>query len=195
MSRAFLLGSIGLSPRVAVFLSGRGSTAQALFEVPSLRVELVVSNRKKALGVLKAKRFGIPTLYFSKLMDWDILSQELKARRVQWIFMCGFMKILPSEFVDQWAHQIVNIHPSLLPLYAGAHGVEDSFFSDGPYGVSVHEATEKMDEGPFYFQKRIPRQDVGQDLEVLKSKITQAEQDLLRRWSWHFGNQLRRRVV
>lgn len=184
-----------MNPRVAIFLSGRGSTAQALLEVTSLHVQLVVSNRAKALGLLKAKRFGIPTLYFSKNMDWMQLDQELKARRVQWIFMCGFMKILPPEFVEKWKHQIINIHPSLLPLYAGAHGIEDSFAADGPYGVSIHEATDKMDEGPLYFQKRISRQEVGRDIEILKSKITPTEQELLRRWAWHFGSQSMRRVV
>lgn len=176
-----------MNPRVAIFLSGRGSTAQALLEIPQLRVELVISNRAKALGLLKAKRFGIPTLHFSKGMDWQMLHHELQSRRIEMIFMCGFMKIIPKEFIDLWAGKIMNIHPSLLPLFAGAHGIEDSHANCGPFGVSVHEATEKMDEGPLYFQKRILRQDVGDNLEVLKEKITQTEQDLLRRWARQYG--------
>ena len=114
----FWCGSSVNRARTAVFISGSGSTLQSLLEIKhQINLTLVVTNRKNALGILRSKRFGVPVLYFDKKMSFAELSNQLKSFSIQKIFLAGFMKIIPPEFIQAWQGQILNIHPSLLPAY------------------------------------------------------------------------------
>ena len=120
-----------------------------------LDVRLCVSSRKQAPGILRARRSGIPTLTLAAKPDWENLTAELRSRGIQKIFLLGFMKILPETFVDQWKKKIWNLHPSLLPDFAGAHAIEKSYSEAAAIGVSVHEVTAEMDAGPLFLQRQI----------------------------------------
>ncbi|HPI40917.1 MAG TPA: formyltransferase family protein [Pseudobdellovibrionaceae bacterium] len=142
--------------RWAIFISGRGSNLQALLdlnEAPS--VALVVSSTRKAEGLRKAQRRGVPTLVLEKNVDWMILSKKLKDLRVNKIFLLGFMKIIPFEFIKDWDQKIINVHPSLLPKYVGLHALEKSFQSNDSVGVTVHEVTADLDAGPILLQRKV----------------------------------------
>jgi len=143
--------------RAAVFVSGRGSNLQALLNQPEdFRISLVISNRKKAPAILKARRAGIPVFIFDSQMAWKQLSEKLKQQRITLIFLLGFMKILPEEFCKEWQGRLLNVHPSLLPLHPGLEAFEKSHALGNPRGVSVHEVIFKMDAGPVLFQQKIP---------------------------------------
>ncbi|MEK6774144.1 MAG: formyltransferase family protein [Bdellovibrionota bacterium] len=163
--------------RVAVFVSGRGSNLQAILNQPEIFYPvLVVSNRKNAPALIKAKRAGIPVLIFNSQMTWEELSTELKLRRVNLIYLLGFMKIIPEFFCQQWHGRMINIHPSLLPLHPGLDGFEKSFENKNSLGVTIHEVIPEMDAGPILFQHtfRSTTQENKNELEFEKERLALA---------------------
>ena len=178
--------NFSLNPaRWAVFVSGRGSNAEALWENQAqLDVQLCVSSRSQAYGLLRAKRNGIPRLVLSPKPDWEALTVELEKRRINRIFLLGFMKILPKVFVEQWKGRMWNLHPSLLPQFPGAHAIEESFKAGADLGVSIHEVSEVMDAGPLCYQSLVLKKSVHQvhslSFEEAQLSISIREQHLVR---------------
>ena len=125
---------------VAVFVSGEGTTLDALAELVSgdhlpVRIALVVADRPQAPAVERARRRGLPTLVHPSrgvdLERWSRdVSAELTARGVELVVLAGFLTILPPAFLERWRGRAVNVHPSLLPKYGGP----------GMYGARVHRA-------------------------------------------------------
>jgi folate-dependent phosphoribosylglycinamide formyltransferase PurN len=170
----------------AVFLSGRGSNAQALWEnLAEMDVRLVISSRKKSLGLLRARQTGLPSMVLDTQPDWAGLTHELRRRGVGRIFLLGFMKILPVEFCEDWAGKIWNLHPSLLPDFPGAKAFEKSYEANGSMGVSIHAVTSEMDAGPLCLQKKISDQAQKDfpEMDQAELKVSQTEQSLVREWS------------
>lgn len=140
---------------IAVFISGAGSTLQALLEMQHhICISLVVVNKKKSLGLLKAKRFGKNICFFdNSQMTYNDLNLILKKHNIDFIILAGYMKILPKSFTDIWVNKIINIHPSLLPSYPGLKSIEKSWLDNSKMGVSLHQVTDKMDEGAIILQQ------------------------------------------
>jgi formyltetrahydrofolate-dependent phosphoribosylglycinamide formyltransferase len=149
--------------RVAVLISGRGSNMQALVEYrrtadPAYEVVLVASNVPEARGLVLARRFGIKTWAHShKGMEraaFDrLLGEELRRHDVALIALAGYMRLLSPEFIWDWQGRILNIHPSLLPLYPGLDTHRRALLSGDEYGgCSVHIVTEELDAGPVLAQ-------------------------------------------
>ena len=126
-------------------------------------VALVLSNRKEAAGLAVAKSLGIPTAVvehnaFESRDAFDAsLTQHIESVNPDWILLAGFMRILGNSFVERWQGKILNIHPSLLPLYPGlnthAKAIEAG---DSEAGASVHLVTSELDSGPVIQQVRVP---------------------------------------
>jgi phosphoribosylglycinamide formyltransferase 1 len=141
--------------RIAVFISGGGSTLQALLEMQhQIEIAVIVTNRKKALGTLKARRFGKNIIHFNKEMSFAALNQILKDLNIERIFLAGFMKLLPAEFVELWKGKIMNIHPSLLPAYPGLNSAETCWQDNFDMGASIHEVITEVDAGPILLQQK-----------------------------------------
>ena len=160
--------------RTAIMISGRGSNLQALLDLASsLRVSVVVSSKASALGLLRARRSGISTLVLDSKIDFKKLDQDLKSRGVQKIFLAGFMKILPEFFVKAWEGKIVNVHPSLLPLYPGLSAFEKSFEEKNHMGVTLHMVTAELDAGPALRQFRFFKKsnDPAKALDLSQSQL------------------------
>lgn len=142
--------------RLAVFISGRGSNLVHALEAEA-DVRLVITNRGKAAGVQKAKRRGVPVEVFDG--DWVGLIEVLKRYRVQNLFLLGFMKLLPEQFLAQFqteiGGQILNLHPSLLPEYPGLHSIERAFADRAPIGVTIHNVIAEMDAGEVEIQRSL----------------------------------------
>ncbi len=144
--------------RWAIFISGTGSNLNAALEMRDhIDIALVVSSRQKALGILKAKRAGIPVVVLDKNIHWMTLDSTLRKHGVERIFLLGFMKLLSVDFVAKWTGRIVNIHPSLLPSYPGLESLRKSFEDKSKMGVSVHEVTAEMDAGPILLKRQVGR--------------------------------------
>ena len=154
--------------RLAVLISGRGTNLQSLIDAVHDRrldatIAVVISNRADAAGLERARRAGIETLVLSH-RDWPsreeydraILS-ELQIRDVGLVCLAGFMRVFSRVMLDAFPNAIVNIHPSLLPLFPGLrphqqaldHGVKVS-------GVTVHLVTADLDAGPIVVQRTVP---------------------------------------
>jgi phosphoribosylglycinamide formyltransferase-1 len=170
-----------MKKRWAVFFSGRGSNFEALLEsIHEEEIVLGVSSKQSAPAIQKAKRAGIPSLVLEKEVNWEALSTELKNRRINAIFLLGFMKMLPESFVNSWQGRIWNLHPSLLPAFPGKNSIEESFSAKAKMGVTVHEVTAQMDAGPRKLQFEIKTKN---NLNEAQLEISKSEQRLVREFA------------
>ncbi len=162
----------------AVMISGTGSNLSALLDLdPVLSVGLVISDKKNAYGLSRARRRGIPTYHFEN-NDWDDLQNQLKRYLIDYIFLAGFMKICPENFLKNWSGRIFNVHPSLLPTYPGLKSIERSFNDKAPMGVTIHEVTPAVDKGLILLQRKIVSTDT---LESSEFQIHISEHRVVRR--------------
>jgi phosphoribosylglycinamide formyltransferase-1 len=148
----------GLKPcRWCVFISGRGSNFAAalegVLESSSHRIELLIATSDAAAGVSKARRAGVPVIVVPKI-DWDDLNRILTERKIDAIFLLGFMKIVPKKFIDLWPNRIVNLHPSLLPAYPGLNSIERAHTAGDALGASIHLVVPAVDAGAVLKQRR-----------------------------------------
>lgn len=142
--------------RWAVFISGTGSNLGAILDcVGEIQVALVVSSKKNATGLLKARRAGVPTLCLPKEINWTEVSHELLRYRVDCIFLAGFMKVLPADFLKAWKGRILNVHPSLLPQYPGLRSIEAAWVRKDAVGVTIHEVIPEVDAGARVLQRKV----------------------------------------
>jgi formyltetrahydrofolate-dependent phosphoribosylglycinamide formyltransferase len=152
--------------RVGVLISGRGSNMVALEEWKrrgerSYRIVLVGSNDPEARGLMAASILGIPVWAHShKGMEREafdrLLDAELKANDVEVVALAGYMRLLSPWFIAAWEGRILNIHPSLLPLYKGLDTHRRALVAgEQDAGCSVHVVTEDLDDGPVVAQAKV----------------------------------------
>lgn len=150
--------------RLAIFISGSGSNAEAIFTYfrnhPSIKVELVLSNNPEAYGLERAKKFGIPSKVFSRqqFRESEEVLHWLHQAGITHIVLAGFLWLIPGYLIKAFPHRMVNIHPALLPKFGGKgmygmkvhEAVRTS--QDLQTGITIHEVDEKYDEGRTLFQ-------------------------------------------
>jgi phosphoribosylglycinamide formyltransferase-1 len=153
---------------IVILISGRGSNMEAIVraqqaEAWPARIAAVISNKPDAKGLAFAQSHGIPTAVvpnkeYPTRDAFDAALQETIDRfEPDLVVLAGFMRILTAPFVEHYAGRMLNIHPSLLPLFPGLHthrqaldaGVEE-------HGATVHFVTAELDHGPAVIQARIP---------------------------------------
>lgn len=153
--------------KLGILISGRGSNMQALVEGARCpdspyTVALVASDKPDALGLAWAAEQGIPTFAQSpKAMtkaDYEAaIDAALRSSGVEAIALAGYMRLLSDAFVARWRGRIVNIHPSLLPLYKGLDTHARAIAAgDSHGGCSVHIVTEELDGGAVLGRARVP---------------------------------------
>ncbi len=142
-------------------------------------IALVLSNRPDAPGLEFAKTKGIATeaidhTTFTSRANFDAeLQKRLELVNPDWIVLAGFMRILGSVFVERWEGRIINIHPSLLPLYPGLDTHARAIAAgDSEAGASVHLVTSELDAGPVLAQVRVPILSGDTPLELAQRVIT-----------------------
>lgn len=149
--------------KVAVLISGAGTNMAALLyaaKAADCPYELVFvgSNDPDALGLKIAEAEGIATWSLShKGMNRDafdaLVDEQLRSANVEFVALAGYMRILSDEFVGRWAGKMVNIHPSLLPLYKGLNTHQQAIEAGDKFGgCSVHIVTSGVDDGPVLAQ-------------------------------------------
>lgn len=174
--------------RVAVLISGRGSNMGALLYAaknPACPYELVLvaSNDPEAGGLKLAAAEGIATYAHShkgmKRAEFDaLIDTQLRAANVQYVALAGYMRLLSPEFVSGWEGRMLNIHPSLLPLYKGLDTHERALEAgDSHGGCSVHIVTAELDDGPVLDQTPVAILP-GDTADSLASRVLMAEHQL-----------------
>ncbi len=153
---------------VAVLVSGHGSNLQALLDAQSrgliaTDIRVVISNDPKAYGLIRARRFRIPTeivphQQFLEREQFDAAIMAILARyQPDLVVLAGFMRILTPAFIQAYRGRLLNIHPSLLPMLPGLRTHERALHAGlREHGASVHFVTETLDGGPVILQARVP---------------------------------------
>lgn len=154
---------------VAVMASGRGTNLKVILEAVKagtcpVEVRLVISDRAEAQALQIAEEAGVPHVAhinpkdFADRATYDAACADLiDSQGCSWIVLAGYMRILSSEFVRRFRGRIINIHPSILPAFAGAHAVEDALKHGVKVtGCTVHLVDEVLDGGPILGQAVVP---------------------------------------
>jgi phosphoribosylglycinamide formyltransferase-1 len=169
---------------IGVLVSGTGTNLQALLDA-GLPVVAVASNRRDAPALARAG--PIPTAAF-ELADFadraerdGAMADWLAARGVRLVVLAGYMHLLTPPFLERFPDAVVNVHPSLLPKFPGAHAVEEQLKAGvRESGATVHLVDEGVDSGPVLAQERIPVLP-GDTPETLHERIKEIEHRLLPR--------------
>lgn len=157
-----------MKKRIAIFASGSGSNAESIMSYaltsPIYEVTCIICNRQSAGIYERANRFGIESLYVSK-RDFDSESDDLihmlRERKIEFIVLAGFLLKIPPELVHTFQNKIINIHPSLLPLYGGkgmyGQHVHEAVVTNNEKesGLTIHLVTEEYDKGEYLFQYKL----------------------------------------
>jgi phosphoribosylglycinamide formyltransferase-1 len=147
---------------IGVLVSGNGSNLQALIDT-GLPIAAVASNRKDAYALERARAANVPTATFA--LDCHATRDErdlvmatwLEEHGVELVVLAGYMHLLTKPFLDRFPGRIVNVHPSLLPAFPGAHAIADALAAGvATTGVTVHYVDEGLDSGPIIRQEEVP---------------------------------------
>jgi len=168
--------------KLGVLISGRGTNLQAIIDAIetgqlNARITVVLSNRKDAPGLERARKHGIEAIWLDpkshggKQAFDRALTEELKARKVDLVCLAGYMRILGPEFIRAFEGQVVNIHPSLLPAFPGLNVQQQAIDYGVKFsGCTVHFVDEDVDSGPIILQAVVPVHD-SDDAETLAERI------------------------
>ena len=166
---------------IGVLVSGEGTNLQALVDA-GLPIAAVASNKRDARALA---RVSVPTESF-ELADYDgreardaAMADWLQEQGVTLVVLAGYTHLLTSPFLERFPDAIVNVHPSLLPSFPGAHAVEEQLAAGvTESGATVHLVDTGVDSGPILAQERVP---VLEDdtAETLHERIKAVEHELL----------------
>jgi len=177
---------------IGVLASTRGTDLQAVIdEIESGRLDAkivcVISDKEDAYALERAKKHGIEAIYFDKKnktreqFDEEVI-KELEKRNVDLVLLIGYMRYLSKNFVEKYRNRIMNIHPSLLPAFAGGmdKSVHRAILEHGckVTGCTLHFVDEGADTGPIILQKAVDI-DENETVDSLKEKVQKAEQEII----------------
>lgn len=174
--------------RIAVFVSGGGTNLQSLIDninnnyIQNGKIVLVVSNRKKAYGLERARLVGIKA---ECIKDEDILIKRLEEERVDLIVLAGYLAIVSERLISIYKNRIMNIHPSLIPSFCGPgfYGlhVHEHAFERGVKvaGATVHFVSNVVDGGPIILQKAIDVSEAKSPEEMQEMVLLNVEHSIL----------------
>ena len=175
--------------KVGVLISGRGSNLQALLRAAAepgypAEIALVISNRPGAEGLAHAERAGVPTRVidqrdFAARAGFEAaLDAALEAAGARVVCLAGFMRVLSAGFLARWPDRVLNIHPSLLPLFPGLDSHARALAAGVKlHGCTVHLVREAVDAGPIIGQAAVPVLP-GDTAESLAARVLPAEHRL-----------------
>jgi len=175
--------------RAAIMISGGGSNMAALISASHqagypVEFVAVISDHADAGGLSKAEASGVPAIaferkdYASKAAHEAAILAHLASLDLDLICLAGYMRLLSPDFIGAWRGRIVNIHPSLLPLFPGLHTHQRAIDAGAKLaGCTVHVVTEGVDEGPVIAQAAVPVLE-GDTAETLAARVLKAEHKL-----------------
>ena len=193
METPFILpraASIEAPLRLAVLISGGGSGLASLLAFQSLeprchRTVIVLADSRNAGGLEHGKSAGITTVGIPippglasserRLAHENMIQRQLKSSKDEVLILSGYMRIFTPSFVEKWKGRIMNIHPSLLPDFPGAHPHRDALSAGvTTTGCTVHLVDEGVDTGPILAQREVPVLE-GDNEETLQERVKKVE--------------------
>ncbi len=179
--------------KIAVLGSTKGTDLQAVIDaiesgkLKDVEISFVLSNKKDAYILERAKKHNLKAIFLDpKGKEKEEYDKEvdklLKEHKVGLVLLIGYMKLMSNWFVDRWRNKVMNIHPSLLPMFAGGmdKGVHEAVLEYGckVTGCSLIFIDEGADTGPVILQKAV-NIDEGETIDSLKEKVQRAEQEII----------------
>jgi phosphoribosylglycinamide formyltransferase 1 len=169
---------------IGVLVSGAGTNLQALIDA-ELPISAVASNVPRVPALERAERAGIATAVF-QLGDYGTREERdaamagwLEERGVSLVVCAGYMQLLTPAFLRRFPDDVINVHPSLLPAFPGAHAIADALAAEATEtGVTVHFVDDGIDSGPVIAQERVPILP-GDTEETLLARVHAVEHRLL----------------
>jgi phosphoribosylglycinamide formyltransferase-1 len=165
---------------IGVLVSGQGSNLQALLDA-GLPVAAVASSRPGVRALERAAAAGVPAEVFALTAYADREARDaamaawLRGRGVDLVVCAGYMQLLTAPFLDAFPQRIVNVHPSLLPQFPGAHAIDDALAAGvETTGVTVHLVDEGLDTGPVLEQQPVsvePRETLEERLHAVEHRL------------------------
>jgi phosphoribosylglycinamide formyltransferase-1 len=182
---------VGDTYPIAVLVSGSGTNLQALIDTVhgrnGIEIAAVASSHPGVQALERAERAGIEAGVFESSSFGGRAPRDaamagwLDQRRVRLVVLAGFMELLGPEFLARFPGRVVNVHPSLLPAFPGAHPVEDQIaYGVKVGGVTVHFVDDGIDTGPIVLQEAV-RLPVGASKEEVLDVLHEIEHELLPR--------------
>lgn len=173
--------------KIAVLISGSGTNLQALIDAYKNNelngeISIVISNRKKAYGLERAKNAGIEAMH---IKDEELLIKTLKEKNIDLIVLAGYLAIVSDKLINLYENKIINIHPSLIPSFCGSgfYGihVHEHAFKRGVKlsGATVHFVSNVVDGGPIILQRSIDISDCNSPEEIQEKILYNIEHKLL----------------
>ena len=154
--------------KIAIFASGSGTNAERIMDHFSsgkvAEVEILLSNKKDAFALERAKKFSVPTHVFDRhdFYESNAVIDLLENLEIDLVVLAGFLWLVPEKLVEAFPDKIINIHPALLPKYGGK-GMYGKFVheaviasGDRESGITIHYVNPKYDEGRVIFQAKCP---------------------------------------
>jgi phosphoribosylglycinamide formyltransferase-1 len=171
--------------RLGILISGRGSNFEAIADSIARRkldaeIAIVISNRPNALGLEIARQRGIPLRVIASAglerEAYDkLLIEELRTHQVELVCLAGFMRLLSASLIRAFPNRVLNIHPSLLPAFAGLDAQRQALeYGVRITGCTVHFVDEFLDSGPIIIQSAVPVLDTD-SVETLSARILAQE--------------------
>ena len=172
--------------RLAVLISGGGTDLQSIIDEHkkgniNCEIALVISNRKSAYGLERAKEAGIPT---ESIKDQKELLKKLQDEKIDFIVLAGYLAILQEDLIKAYPNKIINIHPSLIPSFCGPgmYGlhVHEAALAKGVKvsGATVHFVSEEVDGGPIIYQEAVSIADLD-TAEAIQKRVLEIEHKIL----------------
>ena len=175
--------------RIALFVSGSGTNMENILEhirAGKIKAEaaLVISDNPEAYALRRAEKFNVECAVvdrkrFSTKDAFEAeIRRHLERKKIDFVVLAGFMRILSPGFVEAHRKRIINIHPAMLPAFPGGHAIRDAWEAKvKTTGVTVHFVDEGVDTGPIILQREVPVAQ-GETLESLEQKIHAVEYEL-----------------
>ncbi|MBU0614465.1 MAG: phosphoribosylglycinamide formyltransferase [Nanoarchaeota archaeon] len=175
--------------KIAVLGSTRGTDLQAIIDaietgkLTDVEISVVISNKEEAYILERASQHDIPAMFISgKDKTREEFDQEvmkiLDDKGVGLVLLIGYMRFISKPFVDKWKNKVMNVHPSLLPKYAGGmdKGVHETVLIAGEKetGCTIHFVDEGADTGPIIIQK-VCQIELDETVDTLKAKVQKLE--------------------
>ncbi len=171
---------------IAVCVSGGGTDLQSIIDACEARkingeIRLVISNRKKAYGLERARLHGIQAEW---IKDEDEILKRFEEEKIDVVVLAGYLAIVGDKLIEQYKNRIINIHPSLIPSFCGPgfYGmhVHEAVFKRGVKvsGATVHFVTGEVDGGPIILQRAVDISDL-ETPEDIQARVLEIEHEIL----------------
>lgn len=171
---------------IAVCVSGGGTDLQSIIDACEAgkingQIRLVISNRKKAYGLERARLHGIQAEW---IKDEDEILKRFEEEKIDVVVLAGYLAIVGDKLLEQYKNRIINIHPSLIPSFCGPgfYGmhVHEAVFKRGVKvsGATVHFVTGEVDGGPIILQRAVDISDL-ETPEDIQARVLEIEHEIL----------------